>query len=271
VEDIRTITAETTTETSESAEKEDNIDEEAGNITGNEGCDANSISPKHGVADKNCDNDDEDTDDCSSDGELFVGDDDLFGIEAGLVVVPVPGELRHDLLGEAEARTLREVPNGCAICLSPFDVEDRVTWSSNRDCKHIFHHDCILDWFKSSGRRHCRRRRRGEQQGDILNYTNNPLLKITRFPKHCPCCRQDFILCPEHIQDFKPVPELSNRSVPDTEMSSDASTEELSINMSSTEDTIDDRSDEDLETGSCLTQLPEGTEDLTSVNDTATF
>jgi hypothetical protein len=178
----------------------------------------------------------------------------------------VPGELRHDLLGEAKVRNLREVPNECAICLGPFDVEDRVTWSSNRDCKHIFHHDCILNWFKSSSRRHCRRRRRHEQQDGTIDYINNRLLTITSFPMHCPSCRQDFILCPEHIPDSKPVPELSSMSTtPETEVSSDVPTEQLSSEVLSTEDTSDDRSDEDLETGSLSTIIPEGTQDLTSV------
>jgi hypothetical protein len=63
-----------------------------------------------------------------------------FEDENELIKIPIAGECRHDLLPESGGRAQRQVPNGCAICLSAFDVEDKVTWSSNRDCCHVFHH-----------------------------------------------------------------------------------------------------------------------------------
>ena len=57
----------------------------------------------------------------------------------------------------------RQVPNCCAICLCPYDVDDAVVWSSNQACKHAFHEDCMVDWLTK-----------------MQNGTP------------CPCCRQEF-------------------------------------------------------------------------------
>lgn len=55
------------------------------------------------------------------------------------------------------------VPNCCAICLGDYDVGDQVVWSSNQECPHAFHQECILDW----------------------------LIKMQPATP-CPCCRQEF-------------------------------------------------------------------------------
>jgi hypothetical protein len=141
-----------------------------------------------------------------------------------LIKIPVAGECHHDLLPKSVGRTQRQVPNGCAICLSAFDVEDKVTWSSNPDCSHVFHHgyvvkvivereavmcfrhpfasprllqlcvcSCIVDWLQASGRKAMRRRRRNEE-ATVLSYSFDPIARLTQFPTICPCCRQEFIL-----------------------------------------------------------------------------
>ena len=38
------------------------------------------------------------------------------------------------------------VPNCCAICLMSYDVGDTVIWSSNKECTHAFHQDCVVGW-----------------------------------------------------------------------------------------------------------------------------
>jgi hypothetical protein len=55
------------------------------------------------------------------------------------------------------------VPNCCAICLTSYDVDDVIVWSSNQACAHSFHRDCIVGW----------------------------LVKIQP-ETPCPCCRQEF-------------------------------------------------------------------------------
>ncbi|KAI2490926.1 Anaphase-promoting complex subunit 11 RING-H2 finger [Fragilaria crotonensis] len=56
----------------------------------------------------------------------------------------------------------RPVPAACVICLCPYEVGDSVTFSSNQDCRHAFHTECISTWMAKEVK---------------------PL---------CPCCRQDF-------------------------------------------------------------------------------
>lgn len=57
----------------------------------------------------------------------------------------------------------RQVPNSCAICLSGYDEGDKIVWSSNEECKHAFHDECILIWLTK-------------------NQNGTP----------CPCCRCEF-------------------------------------------------------------------------------
>ncbi|MGK3745715.1 MAG: hypothetical protein ACI90V_012576, partial [Bacillariaceae sp.] len=57
----------------------------------------------------------------------------------------------------------RLVPNCCAVCLSGYKVGDDVVWSSNPDCAHAFHRDCVVEWL-------------------IKMQPETP----------CPCCRQEF-------------------------------------------------------------------------------
>jgi hypothetical protein len=75
----------------------------------------------------------------------------------------------------------RRVPNCCAICLAPYEVNETVVWScchgqtshtnhSSNDnatnstgCNHAFHYDCMIDW----------------------------LIKV-QDGTPCPCCRQEF-------------------------------------------------------------------------------
>jgi len=77
----------------------------------------------------------------------------------------------------------RSVPIFCAICLSEYETCDRVCWSSNTDCSHVFHEDCILQWLISSGKK------RSMNEFFSRHPTDEKLLKN----EFCPCCRQDFI------------------------------------------------------------------------------
>ena len=55
------------------------------------------------------------------------------------------------------------VPNCCAICLTGYEVGDTVIWSSNKQCAHAFHQDCVVGWL-------------------VKMQPETP----------CPCCRQEF-------------------------------------------------------------------------------
>mmetsp|Transcript_16877 Transcript_16877/g.34866 ORF Transcript_16877/g.34866 Transcript_16877/m.34866 type:complete len:233 (-) Transcript_16877:26-724(-) len=57
----------------------------------------------------------------------------------------------------------RKVPNCCAICLGAYEVGEEVVWSSNEECQHAFHMDCLVDW-----------------------------LTKMRDGTPCPCCRAEF-------------------------------------------------------------------------------
>lgn len=78
----------------------------------------------------------------------------------------------------------REVPIFCAVCLGEYETSERVCWSSNTECTHVFHHDCMLQWLKSLGKRACKQQRFSENPSvqQVMNYT-----------MECPCCRQSFI------------------------------------------------------------------------------
>jgi len=77
----------------------------------------------------------------------------------------------------------RNVPIFCAICLSEYEKCDRVCWSSNTECSHVFHEDCILQWLISSGKK------RSMNEFFSRHPTDEKLLEN----EFCPCCRQGFI------------------------------------------------------------------------------
>ena len=137
------------------------------------------------------------------------------GTEDGLVSVPMAGECRHDALpDDVSSGHYRKEPNGCAICLSPFEVTDKITWSSNPSCQHVFHDTCIADWLIALGRKHLKKLRREQQRTGNLSYNSDPVRKITGFPKLCPCCRQHFIV---EDDDDDSVDEKEPRAIGDTE------------------------------------------------------
>lgn len=48
--------------------------------------------------------------------------------------------------GYLKLPTQAQVPNCCAICLGDYEVGDTVVWSSNEECPHAYHEECICDW-----------------------------------------------------------------------------------------------------------------------------
>jgi hypothetical protein len=134
--------------------------------------------------------DDEDTDSCSDE---FVVE---FEQSDRIVTVIVAGESVWPL---DQTHKTRDVANGCAVCLCEFDSQDQITWAANKECPHVFHSDCILQWMLALGRKEQKRLRRHPQWS-----TGDPLKDIITFPMLCPCCRQQFINKPEDIPSLTP-------------------------------------------------------------------
>lgn len=77
----------------------------------------------------------------------------------------------------------RLVPVFCAICLMQYNVHEKLCWSSNKECAHVFHRDCILKWFVSL---ECDKSR-DHSIPDSLNQM------LPKYQLECPCCRQEFV------------------------------------------------------------------------------
>ncbi|KAL3767397.1 hypothetical protein ACHAW5_007657 [Stephanodiscus triporus] len=85
----------------------------------------------------------------------------------------------------------RAVPIFCAVCLAKYEISDRVCWSSNSECSHMFHEDCMLKWLVALGRKRSKRKRFPENPSEK---------KLLDYDLTCPCCRQDFISRNEIIE-----------------------------------------------------------------------
>jgi hypothetical protein len=76
--------------------------------------------------------------------------------------------------GRADGWQQRTIQSGCAICLDPYEVGDDIVWSSNEQCRHAFHQECVLDYFLHL--------HQYDKEEDIAATLSGP----------CPCCRQSF-------------------------------------------------------------------------------
>ncbi len=82
-------------------------------------------------------------------------------------------------------RKSRICPNVCTICLMEYEPSDRVSWSSNKECTHVFHEDCITHWLVSLGR----------TKSKMLRFSEEPTeAQLLNYELECPCCRQHFIV-----------------------------------------------------------------------------
>jgi len=85
---------------------------------------------------------------------------------------------------DEESNNERVVPIFCAVCLMEYEVSERVCWSSNKECTHVFHEDCILQWLVSSGRTKSKRRWFPDNLSER---------RLMCYQLECPCCRQEFV------------------------------------------------------------------------------
>eukprot|EP00804_Cyclotella_cryptica_P013233 CCRYP_007010-RA/>CCRYP_007010-RA protein AED:0.02 eAED:0.02 QI:2847/1/1/1/1/1/3/3003/332 len=100
-------------------------------------------------------------------------------------------ETKHNNISDHSAEPIREqekqkrvAPIFCAVCLMEYKISERVCWSSNPECTHVFHEDCIVNWLLSLGRTKAKMQRFSESptEAQLLNYA-----------LECPCCRQEFV------------------------------------------------------------------------------
>ena len=95
------------------------------------------------------------------------GDDEhSFDEEEGrgcVVLSRFPSQSKNDD-GENPERSV-SVTNLCAICLEEYHEGETIVWSSNKNCPHAFHRDCLVSY----------------------------LVKVKQKNSYpCPCCRQNF-------------------------------------------------------------------------------
>jgi hypothetical protein len=126
--------------------------------------------------------------DCSSDSSASKSSRQSYG-----------SLLKNPCLGAEDTHTFesnnswRPLTDCCAICLEEYHEYEKVCWSSNPSCPHVFHLDCVMDWFvtkeqhkqqshlEQHGRRRSRRRSGRYQSESDAQPT-------------CPCCRQHFLI-----------------------------------------------------------------------------
>lgn len=99
------------------------------------------------------------------------------------IAIPLPGVGINDSNPNDGTET-RKVPIFCAVCLSEYEISDEICWSSNSNCTHVFHRECIVQWLVALGKRKSSMRRFPE----TLNEK-----RLLKYQLECPCCRQDFI------------------------------------------------------------------------------
>lgn len=111
--------------------------------------------------------------------------------------------------GEKKVDAEREYAGTCAICLEPYMVGDLIVWSSNPDCPHVFHRECLLSYL-------CK-------------------VKGNRTP--CPCCRREGY-CENPFAEMSEVESSSPQSSTNEEGNSSAETETESFEASDVESNV---------------------------------
>jgi len=85
---------------------------------------------------------------------LGVFDDDCSSSHRYLALPPYAvakaASQTTDILEMAASRKNSRVPNSCSICLDGYGPGETVVWSSNPECRHVFHEDCILRWMMTN-------------------------------------------------------------------------------------------------------------------------
>ena len=102
--------------------------------------------------------------------------------------IPIPGQI----VGTCGATNLTRQTHsdGCAVCMNSFEVGQKVVWSSNPECTHVFHHRCLHEWFVAVGTNAWKAEASCYHEMESTEIQE----KICKFPKLCPFCRRDYFL-----------------------------------------------------------------------------
>ncbi len=128
----------------------------------------------------------------SVESEQVVRSDEVLAEEYTHICMPCPGIGIDEISTDDGARGVnsdhekkREVPIFCAVCLTEYEISDRICWSNNKKCTHVFHEDCVTQWLVTLGR----------NKSSLRKYPRNlEEKKVLHYDLECPCCRQAFIL-----------------------------------------------------------------------------
>ena len=82
------------------------------------------------------------------------------------------------------------IANSCAICLGSYECGEDVVWSTNKECEHCYHADCILDYFVT-----------------LLGTDDDEL----EMESPCPCCRRAFCTFKKKTSDDDNEKDASDR------------------------------------------------------------
>ena len=93
--------------------------------------------------------------------------------------VPLPGQLITSCDTNKSTSETRNVPNICVICHEDYTIPDEVCWSSNQQCIHVFHKDCMVSWLTCLGWMKLKELKEVE--------------KCLDYDLECPVCRMPFI------------------------------------------------------------------------------
>ena len=84
-----------------------------------------------------------------------------------------------------------QVPNNCAICLEAYQPNETITWSTNDECCHAFHVNCITEYLVHLNT--------SISTTMISSGSNSNEEEDNQAP--CPCCRQSFCTIPNLVDE----------------------------------------------------------------------
>lgn len=119
----------------------------------------------------------------------------------------------------------------CSVCLCPFELGEKVTWSSNPECPHLYHSECITPWLLTT--RNTKKEIENLPCPLVIGECEGAI-KFVQHQLECPVCRACFIDVSDvlavlsgktnesHFENMKriQVVEEAKKEVPESSLSS---------------------------------------------------